>query len=317
MATGEPIDVRDVGRDDSLLDSLGQRRHLGVTDDPAARLLAALAADVDEETVARRLRAGRLSSLPLPGDRGHPRLLAAAVQRHGLRHASRSALVAVVAVGVLSISGVAAAMTGDALAPLKAVVSSVTGVDLPRGGDPGAASGAVERDLAGAEAALSHGDTTRARKMLVQAKQRLPTVPTDEKADLISRLNRIEQRINQREEGGPTSIVVVSATPTPSVAVAPPDAGEPTTAPTEPVTSPSPSASPSPSSSPSPEPTAAEPTESPSPSPTPEASDEPTRSPIPDGTGGADGPTAPKPPASSPADPGHLSGAAGEHSPLR
>ncbi len=87
MATGEPIDVRDVGRDDSLLDSLGQRRHLGVTDDPAARLLAALAADVDEETVARRLRAGRLSSLPLPGDRGHPRLLAAAVQRHGLRHA--------------------------------------------------------------------------------------------------------------------------------------------------------------------------------------------------------------------------------------
>jgi hypothetical protein len=281
MATGEPIDVRHVRRDDSMLDSLGQRRRRRVTDDPAARLLAALAADIDEEIVARRLRVGRLSSLPIPGDRGHSRLLAAAVQGNSLRRASRSAVVAAVAVAVLSISGVAAAVGGDALAPLKAVVSSVTGVDMPRGDDPAAASGAVERDLAGAEAAVSRGDINGALNMVAQAKARLPKVAAAAKDGLEDRLERIERRIAQHATDGPVSTVIVPPTPPPSVAVVPPPEVEPSPTPTEPETSPSPT------------PTAVEPTESPSPSPSTEPSDEPTPTPSPEDPGDDIGPIPP------------------------
>jgi len=281
MATGEPIDVRHVRRDDSVLDSLGQHRRRRIAEDPAARLLAALAADVDEETVARRLRVGRLASLPLPGDLAPSRLLSAAVRRDRLRHASRSAVVAAVAVGVLSISGVAAAVTGGALAPLKAVVSTVTGVDLPRTEDPTAASGEVERDLATAEAAVTRGDIVGARKMVSQARLQLPDVAPDAKAGLLVRLHRIESRIKAREEGGgPAAPVVVTATPAPPPAVESPKA-EPTPAPT------------GSDPTPTPEPTAAEPTQSPTSTPSPAPSTEATPTPTPEGTQSDAGPTGP------------------------
>jgi hypothetical protein len=283
MATGDPIDVGHVRRDDSVLDSLGQRRRRRIAEDPAARLLAALAADVDEETVARRLRVGRLAALPLPSDRAPSRLLSGAARRGRLRHASRSAVVAAVAVGVLSISGVAAAVTGDALAPLKAVVSTVTGVDLPRAHDPSAASaasGAVERDLAFAEAAVTRGDILEAREMVIQARQQLPNVAPDLKAGLQKRLNRIVSRLEAREEAADAPVVVKAPPSAPPVDESP-SAG-PTPAPT--------GADPTPT----PTPTAAVPTESPISTPSPEPSVVPTPTPTPDDTESDAGPTGPR-----------------------
>jgi hypothetical protein len=277
MTTDEPVDVRQFRRDDLVLDSLGKRRRTPVSEDPAARLLAALAADVDEQTVARRLRVGRLASLPLPSDCLPTRLLPTVVTRHARRHAghharhrlrraSRAAVVAAVAAGMLSTSGVAAALTGDALAPLRAVVSTVTGAGAPRPEDPAAVSGAVEQDLATAEAALGRGDIAIARRMLAQARQRLPGVAQQAKAVLLDRLRRIEERIEDRAQIGPAAPVVVPAMPVPTH-VPPTPAGDPVLPPAEP------------SASPSPEPTAAEPTDSPTSTATPEPSSPPTSSP--------------------------------------
>jgi outer membrane biosynthesis protein TonB len=268
MAAGEPIDVRNIGRDDSLLDSLGQRRGRRFTaDDPAARLLAALAADVDEVTVARRLRVGRLASLPLPAERVPARLLPAV--RYRLRRAARSVVVAALAAGLLSISGMAAAVTGDALAPVKAVVSTVTRVELPITGDSSVASGDVERDLAIAEAAITRGDLAGAREMVAQAREQLPDVAAEAKPGLLVRVEQVEARIATRAEAGPVSPVVVP-TPPPAVEASP-------------VPEPPPSTTAAPGPSPTPSPTAAEPTEQPTATPSPQPpTAEPTATPTPE-----------------------------------
>ena len=131
------LDLLAVRRDAALLDALARRaRPTGIETeldaemDPVVGLLAALAAEVDEglldvagpetaplipEQGGRHARPGTVSPLPL------------APPQAGRRHVARAVAAMVVTAAVLSISGVAAAVTGDPLTPYKRVIDVVRG----------------------------------------------------------------------------------------------------------------------------------------------------------------------------------------------
>jgi hypothetical protein len=136
-------DLVAVQRDAALLDSLAERG-LVQDGDRVAGLLAALAAEVDAAEVdenlidvvgpqapplipeqgGRRARPGTVSPLPLP------------LPPTGQRHVARAVAAMIVAAAVLSVSGVAAAVSGDPLTPYKRVIDVVrVGYDeiVPKG----------------------------------------------------------------------------------------------------------------------------------------------------------------------------------------
>jgi hypothetical protein len=127
------LDLMAVRRDAALLDALSQRVRLDGHDaDPVVGLLAALVDDVDDGLrvdVAdrpaaptfipeqRRRRAADADTVPA-------RPVVAPV---GRRNAVRAVAAVVVAAAVLSLSGVAAAVSGDPLKPYKDVINVVRG----------------------------------------------------------------------------------------------------------------------------------------------------------------------------------------------
>ncbi len=118
QAGGGSLDVMAVQRDGELLDALGGRLSVP-SDDAAVLLLQAFAADVDQDLVelfaalddaaALSGRDGAIESAPGDQVGGRRRRLTAA------------ATAALVLGGTLSVSGVAAAVTGDPFAPYRAV----------------------------------------------------------------------------------------------------------------------------------------------------------------------------------------------------
>jgi hypothetical protein len=124
------LDLVAVQRDSALLDALSQRLRLdgmGHEEDPVVGLLAALALSVDDELPA--------SDLPMPipeqsrraPGRAHVLALTVAAAPVRRRHAARAVAALAVAAAVLSISGVAAAVSGDPLTPYKSVINVVRG----------------------------------------------------------------------------------------------------------------------------------------------------------------------------------------------
>ena len=149
MSTGfdlpDDLDLAVVRRDDELLDEIARREpgfaQLGeIAGDPALTLLASLAADVDEgleqllaelafdidllETVAEPVHvpAQAIRALSSIGPTGEP---TRQTPRRAARHLGRVGVAAAVAAAVLSVSGVSAAVTGNALAPIQKVASTV------------------------------------------------------------------------------------------------------------------------------------------------------------------------------------------------
>lgn len=129
------LDLMAVGRDAALLDALSQRVRLDGPDydaDPVVGLLAALVDDVDD---GRRLDVEDRRAAPsfIPEQSRRRVADAAAVPARlvvapvGRRHAVRAVAAMVVAAAVLSLSGVAAAVSGDPLKPYKDVINVVRG----------------------------------------------------------------------------------------------------------------------------------------------------------------------------------------------
>jgi hypothetical protein len=121
-------DLVAVQRDAALLDALAERAWVAdpLTDhDPVAGLLAALAADVDEglSDVARP------AAIPAQRHRENRRAtvltLPVALPPVGRRHAVRAAAAMIVSAALLSVSGVAAAVSGDPMTPYERVVDVV------------------------------------------------------------------------------------------------------------------------------------------------------------------------------------------------
>ncbi len=152
------LDLLAVNRDADLLDLLARRAPVP-SGDPVLALLAALAADVDEgldELLvglddADALVAAVSTAIVVPP-------LPVARRGHGLR----ATTVAIVVGATLSIGGVAAAVTGDPLAPVKGIVTAMGGHGADQHPGKARAFGAGKQadrqihggDLAGARASL-------------------------------------------------------------------------------------------------------------------------------------------------------------------
>jgi hypothetical protein len=198
---GGGLDLLAVQRDDELLDLIGLRR--GVAgDDEATRLLAALAAEIDDALPVRTTPTA---------DPGSTRLPVADAPRHGRRLGAAGVAAAVLLGGSVAMSGAAAAVTGDPLAPYKTVghvvgsavgnVGSAVGGALSFGDDDlpeqAAPIAHLNKRLAGARAALAHGDTTEVRALVHQLTAVLATADLSEeqRAALQQRLDKLEDSL--------------------------------------------------------------------------------------------------------------------------
>jgi hypothetical protein len=153
-----------------LLDALSQR---AATDDadPIVGLLGALVADVDDGLMAATSRADApvRPLIPEQGGRrqGAVYTLPVAAPSSGRRHFARAMAAVVVTAAVLSVSGVAAAVSGDPLTPYKRVI------DVVRGGyNEVVPKGLVAPKPVVAPPVTSHGVTAaKANRVAVQSRE--------------------------------------------------------------------------------------------------------------------------------------------------
>ena len=186
------VDLAAVARDAELMDRLAVRAPLAVDDD-VARLLASLAADVDDglDALLAELEAPLLEQDDSTAVIGTPSKRRA----HGLR----ATTVAIVVGATLSVSGVAAAVTGDPLAPYKGIVRAVTNAGSP---SPHASTTAKLNHLAnGTQAKIAHGDLAGARADIasLQAAIADPSISDHDKALLQIRLRNLMRSLAHAE----------------------------------------------------------------------------------------------------------------------
>jgi hypothetical protein len=186
------VDLAAVARDAELMDRLAVRAPLTVDDD-VARLLASLAAEVDDglDGLLAELEAPLLEQDKPTADFGTPSRRRA----HGLR----ATTVAIVVGATLSVSGVAAAVTGDPLAPYKGIVRAVTNAGAP---SPHASTTAKLNHLAtGTQAKIAHGDLDGARADIaaLQAAIGDPSISHHDRALLEIRLRNLMRSLARAE----------------------------------------------------------------------------------------------------------------------
>jgi hypothetical protein len=201
--SGRGVNLVEVARDAELLDRLASRA--AVPDgDAVSAMLASFAAEVDEglaallEDVEPTGRAGHG-----PADRGLvavPDMLAGRRRGHGLR----ATTIAVVLGATLSVSGVAAAMTGDPLSPYKGIVSAVHGGGNDHQHDnlPSHAAlvATMNHKLAGTRAQIAHGDLAGAEATLAGLRLDLAAMTdltTGERSAIAARIAALEAAIGR------------------------------------------------------------------------------------------------------------------------
>jgi hypothetical protein len=187
------VDLAAVARDAELLDLLAVRGGVPA-EDPVLTMLAALAAEVDDGLSrlfddldqADGLEAGNPDVAGLYGIRvagleeSTDRALAAVPDQPEPARRSlglRAGTVAVVLGATLSVSGVAAAVTGDPLSPYKSFASAVSSVTGGQSHKPLPANAAgvakLNHHLVGTRAQIAHGDLAGARTTLTALRSEL------------------------------------------------------------------------------------------------------------------------------------------------
>jgi hypothetical protein len=160
------VDLAEVARDAELLDQLATRA-VTPDGDAVSAMLAAFAAEVDDGLVAllddvepadRRPAAGPADRALVPV----PDVLAEPRRGHGLR----ATTIAVVLGATLSVSGVAAAVTGDPLSPYKGIVTAVHGGNHHELPAHAAQVAKMNHKLVGTRAQIAHGDVAGAQATL-------------------------------------------------------------------------------------------------------------------------------------------------------
>ena len=141
------VDQLAVQRDAEHLDALA-RRDTGGPSEGVHALLWALGADVDEGLAA-------LLAAPMPDARSEPAVVLSLVDA-SRRRGARALTAALLATGLVSLSGVAAAVTGDPLSPYRSVISAVTDDEDQR--SRGREDERVERQLSDVRTSIGDGD---------------------------------------------------------------------------------------------------------------------------------------------------------------
>jgi hypothetical protein len=190
------VDLAAVARDAELLDRLAVRSPVSA-DDEVARLLSALASDVDEglDALLAELEAPLLEQDDPIAYLGTP------VRRRA--RGLRASTIAIVVGATLSVSGVAAAVTGDPFAPYKSIAHAVTHAGAP---SPHASSTAKANNLAnGTRAKIAHGDLAGARADIAALQTAIadPSISDHDKALLQTRLRNLMRSLANAEAAVP------------------------------------------------------------------------------------------------------------------
>ena len=221
------LDLLAVQRDDELLDLLGARTPVD-SDDELVRLLLAWRDEVDDGlpgTVPAQRMASPTAYDPVPvaAPPVQPAvdlLPPAADERpHRRRLTAAGTAAAIVLGGTLSLSGVAAAVTGDPLSPYRAVRNalSIGGDALP---EQAADVAKLNKRLSRARAAVAHGDTAGAQAAVDELTALLASADlTDEqRAAIEHRLTALQTAISradaaEAERGRSSDRATAAATP--------------------------------------------------------------------------------------------------------
>lgn len=198
------LDLAAVQRDDDLLALLAERGEVD-TSDPVARLLASLAEDVDDGLAELLIATDPLTTAGATWVSHDvlPELESGPAPR-ARRTAAGAAALAVALAATLSVSGVAAAVTGDPLAPYKAVGSALTWGedDLP---ETAASIAHLNKRLARARAAIAHGEVEGAQPRLdaIRAALAGADLSDGQRAAFERKLDRLEAALADAGKKGP------------------------------------------------------------------------------------------------------------------
>ena len=196
--SGGGVNLVEVARDAELLDQLAARAAV-LDGDAVSAMLASFAAEVDEGLAAL------LDDVEPTGGSAERGLVAVPDMLGGRRrgHGLRATTIAVVLGATLSVSGVAAAMTGDPFSPYKGIVSAVHGGDDHQHHDlPSHASrvATMNHKLVGTRAQIAHGDLAGAEATLAGLRLDLATMTdltTGERSAIEARIAALEAAIGR------------------------------------------------------------------------------------------------------------------------
>ena len=183
------LDLLAVQRDDEALDELARRQTRGPMDEDVLYLLAALTTDVDaglSELLAAPMRMPLRSAAT-----GEIPSLTSAARRRTARTVTGALIVA----GLVSVSGVSAAVTGDPFTPYRSVISSVTGDDKRAPAPSGAEDKAVHQQFVSIDAAIESGQLDRATVRIQRLRNMLDQRPGGAWHAAIAQLAALESKL--------------------------------------------------------------------------------------------------------------------------
>jgi hypothetical protein len=157
-------------------------------------LLAALTADVDDglaELLAAPMRMPLRSAAT-----GEIPSLADAARRRTARAVTGALIVA----GLVSVSGVSAAVTGDPFTPYRSIISSVGGEDEPRSQPPVVEDEVVRQQVLAIDAAIEAGELGRAREGIERLRASLDKSSHAAQRSVLARLEVLEARLSRAVE---------------------------------------------------------------------------------------------------------------------
>jgi hypothetical protein len=183
------LDLLAVQRDDEALDELARRQASDPMAEDVLYLLAALTADVDKglnELLAAPmrmpLRSAATGEIPRPADAAR-------------RRAARTVTGALIVAGLVSVSGVSAAVTGDPFTPYRSVISVLTGDDNLSLATSQAEDAALQRQFLSIDAAIESGQLDRARAGIQRMHARLDEKPRGAQRAAIAQLAALEAKL--------------------------------------------------------------------------------------------------------------------------
>jgi hypothetical protein len=186
------LDLVAVKRDGDALDVLARREGDELAEDVMV-LLAALTADVD---------AGLADLLATPMQ--VPLRSAATGEIPNLSDAARRRTARVVAAtlivgGLVSVSGVSAAVTGDPFTPYRSVISTVSGDGEPRAEPSSIEDEAVQQRILSIDAAIDAGQLGRAQEGIERLRATLDDKPRAAQRSVLARLSALEAKLARAE----------------------------------------------------------------------------------------------------------------------
>ena len=183
------LDLLAVQRDDETLDELARRQPRAPMDEDVLFLLAALTTDVDEglkELLAKPMRMPLRSAAT--GE--IPKLTDAA-----RRKTARTVTGALIVAGLVSVSGISAAVTGDPFTPYRSVISVVAGDDKRTPATSEAEAEVVRQQFLSIDAAIEAGQLDRATVGIQRMRNRLEDRPSGAQRAVIAQLAALEAKL--------------------------------------------------------------------------------------------------------------------------